>query len=892
VTDPAGRRHGVEEDVVLRKSVHIPILLYRWLALAIGTIGYLVGLIGVGEVDWLTLGVLGIAIFFALVFTILGLLRRPHRWPWPVPLVLDIVVSGVLLVLTGGAESPFLLFYLTPVLETALWASLQVSVGVTVGLGVLYPFLVALNAWGDWVAALFSARFLVSEGIFFLLALLVIMLLGPVLRWREREGQLAQYERLFSLSGTERPGVMAVITEEVMRALESDVALIFLRELAGDRLEVQIPDPYPMATLSRSTLRRIEWDQECLSRLTMTDSPALLVNNDFSRFPIPESMRNIFLRQPFLAAALVLEGDVIGLMLAGRRGGQTAFHEGDLSRVAELAARTAQVVGWTESLCDLRQRYAEMRALNQVVREINSPRRLEEVLQRIVENAREVLQVDRASVMLLDDSGQWLKVRAIDGIPFAKPISQGVPVGQGISGWVVQHNQPLIIAPGDIGRFRSEEEREVNQALCIPLRLDGHVIGVLNLSLLSSAGRVFTHEDVSLAQILADVAAVAIGKADLMEKVLKHTRALSQANRALAVERNKLKQTIRGIADGVVVIDPADCLILLNDAAVRLLDLGDEDAVGMDIAAYLREQGLDELAGLLQRLRQEGRSLTGPLVYRGPLQKEGQHVYEVQVNSIYAAGAKREPVYQGAVAVVRDVTVEVEEEESRSQFVSSMAQEIRTPMASIKGYLELLCSSEPGPLTQKQEEFLTRASYNVDRCVNTLDNFLDLSRIQEGGLSIYFEPMDVAELVQDVTNLVQSHAASRQLDLRVTPPPQMEAIVASYSGLRQVLLNLLDNAIRNTSIQGKVFLRVEDEGRRLKFAVQDTGVGIPEEMRDRVFQRGTHAESGRVAMGLYIAKQIVEGHRGTIWLESEVGKGTAVFFTLPKDPTRGDDSTG
>ncbi|MGC8873589.1 MAG: ATP-binding protein [Chloroflexia bacterium] len=862
---------------MLRGSIYQPIVWYRWLALVIGAVGYLVS--EGTEPQWGLLIALGVTVLYNLLLTALSSNRGSARWPWVATVAVDVVLGSALIFYSKGQTSPFLLYFVAPVLEVALRASLSVAVGVTVGLGLLYPVLCFASV-GWRLAGILNAAFLTSEGVIFLLAVLIVLLIGPVLRWREQEGALARYEHLFTVSGTQRPGVITAVTEEVMRALEADVVLVFLRDPASGELELQIPDPYPMATLSRAVLRRIEWDQAFLKRLLETQAPATWVDEDFP-YPVPPPLQDFFLRQPFLSAPLVLEGEIIGLLLAGRRRIREERRMDDLTQMAELAARVARVIGWTESLAALRRRYSETAALNQVLRDINSPRRLEEVLQRIVSSACEVFEVDRASVMLIDESGKWLRVRAAAGLPFRTPITEGVPVGRGVSGWVAQYGQPLVVQPDNISRFRSQEEREVRQALCVPLRADNQIIGVLNLSMMGSEGRHFGQEDIQLAQALADAAAVAIVKAELMEKVLTRTQELARVNRELSAEHRKLEWTLSRIAEGVVVLDRENRLVLANQAAVDLLGMQGKEILGADVEAYLKEQGLGDLHRLLQRCQQEAAQLVHPLVYRGPLRSGDSRVYEVTINPI-CVEEEGQQLCEGVVAMVRDVTLQVEEEQVRSSLIGMLAQDIRTPLTSIKGYLDLLRSGEAGPLTPQQTEFLTRAILNVEQCIHRVSNFLDLSRIQEGQFTLFFEPVNVVEIVQEAVGAVRKEVESRKQELRVTMPERIEPILASRTGLRQVLLNLLDNAVKHTSVQGRIFVRLEEEPDHLLFAVQDSGVGISAEMRDKVFQPGTTGEGGRVGLGLYISKQIVEAHGGRIWFESQPGRGSVFYVTIPK----------
>lgn len=857
------------------------ILWYRWLALLIGAAGFVAS---GRKVSAYPVIVLCSAILYTGVLTFLRLRQWSTPWLWMATAGVDVVMGGWLLAVTGGAESAFLPFFLVPIVHTAMWAPLTAAVILTVGLGVLYPILAFLASDEAWLTTLTSVRFLTGEGILFLLALLIVLLVGPVLRWRKLEGELANYESLFTMTRTEPDRVMSVITAEALRMLKVDIVLVFLYQQAEDRLELQFPDPFPMFTLSPVTLQRMEWDQDCLKELMASAGPATVVDQ-LCRISIPQSMRDFFLRQPFLSAPIVLEGKPIGLLLASRRELEGGFEREALSGMAELAGRIAQVVRWIQSLHRLQRRYTEVSALNQVLREINSPNRLESVLQRIVDSAAELLRVDRATVMLLDEGGETLRVRAVAGASFAHSISDTMPVGEGISGWVVRHGQSLVIAPEDISRFRSDEEREVRRALCTPLRVEKRSIGVLNLSVISDQSRAFAQEDVEMAQLLADTAAVAIVKADLMEKVLSRTQELGEANREMSVGRTRLAQTINCISDGVIVLDATDRVILLNDAARRLLDLGDKEVLGLEVGGFLKEQGLEGLQALLRRLHDEATTLTGPLIYRGPLRPEVERSYELQMTPV-CADQDDEAQCEGIVTILRDVTVEPEEEPVRSEFITTMAHELRTPLTSMRGYLELLRSGDAGTLTSIQEDYISRAQFNLDRCINLVSESLDLSRIREGHFSLYFSSVDVPQVVQEVAEAARVHAETKQLELRVTVSPEMAPIVASSSGLRQVLMNLLDNAIKHTPSHGQVSLRVEEEGNEVRFAVQDTGVGI-NGGEEQVFQPAEGEEGGRgVGLGLHISKQVVEAHNGRIWFESEPGRGTVFYFSLPKDPAQ------
>jgi two-component system phosphate regulon sensor histidine kinase PhoR len=241
---------------------------------------------------------------------------------------------------------------------------------------------------------------------------------------------------------------------------------------------------------------------------------------------------------------------------------------------------------------------------------------------------------------------------------------------------------------------------------------------------------------------------------------------------------------------------------------------------------------------------------------------------------------------QGAVAVMRDVTSLRHLEQMRQEFVSNVSHELRTPLTSIKGFVETLLN---GHLDDKQllERFLNIIKAETDRMIALINDLLDLSRIEGGKLRFNKAAVDMKKVFDDTVLLLQSKAEDKQITLQnnIYDPIIVEG---DEKLLRQVALNLVDNGVKYTPEGGRVWIEAEQGLDSVEFIVADTGVGIASEHLDRIFERfyrvdkGRARQTGGTGLGLAIVKHIIDRHKGTIAIESRVGKGTKIRITLKK----------
>jgi NtrC-family two-component system sensor histidine kinase KinB len=248
------------------------------------------------------------------------------------------------------------------------------------------------------------------------------------------------------------------------------------------------------------------------------------------------------------------------------------------------------------------------------------------------------------------------------------------------------------------------------------------------------------------------------------------------------------------------------------------------------------------------------------------------------------------PVYEdegkitGVTAILQDVTRLRRLDELKNNLVATVAHEFRTPLTSLRMAVHLLLDGVAGPLTEKQDDLLHAAREECERLQATVDELLDLARIQAGRMEIETKPVDVAELIESAVAPLEATATEKQIDLLSEPHLFREQVLADPERIQIVFYNLISNALRHTPARGIVRARAVPENGKIRFEISDTGDGIPKEYHTAIFERFFRipgAAAGAAGLGLSLCKEIVEAHGGQIGVESEPGHGSTFWFTLP-----------
>ncbi len=339
-------------------------------------------------------------------------------------------------------------------------------------------------------------------------------------------------------------------------------------------------------------------------------------------------------------------------------------------------------------------------------------------------------------------------------------------------------------------------------------------------------------------------------------------------------ERDQLAVLLEFGTEGLLQINAAGRIMHVNPAATRLLGLP-IDARGQSIATMIRNP---ELRALLMS------AASGAAVLPSELTIDDRQLFAI---------CRPLPAEGGAVAAIIDLTAIRRLEAVRRDFVANVSHELKTPLTSIRGYTETLMADDLPADMRKQ--FLEVVQKNTTRIQRIVDDLLDLSRLQSGGWSPEIQEVDAGELAADVWAGCAESARAKSINFDIATSSRRH-VAADPGGLRQVLSNLYDNAIRYTAPGGRIIVRVEDlaNGRRareehtdwVEIQVHDTGAGIPRESLPRIFERfyrvdpaRSRAEGG-TGLGLSIVKHLIERMDGEVTAESELGKGTTIRVRL------------
>jgi PAS domain S-box-containing protein len=439
----------------------------------------------------------------------------------------------------------------------------------------------------------------------------------------------------------------------------------------------------------------------------------------------------------------------------------------------------------------------------------------------------------------------------------------------------------LLLDAREPNPFDSDEvlqTRQLKSVLCLPLLRYGKLIGMVYLEnkLVSHA---FSPEKLSTLEILASQAAISI----------EHARLYAD----LSAEEEKLRAILEGMADGLMVCDNHGDITLINDAAIHIFGFPSRDAVTPSSRVQVVNQ-LDVRDAQGQRLSHEDLPLSRALRGETLIQDE-YHIRQAQSGRLKTLRVSASPLrrvggaIQGAVLVLRDVTELMELDLLKGEFLKSMAHELKTPLAVISGYFELFrILREKGDDQARLDTCVQRMEAGLQNLKSLVTALVDVSVFQVGKLKLNKTCFDVHALCLELISEAGTRSARHQLSMpRDKGLPLM--IHADRLRIRQVLNNLLDNAIKYSPAGGQVEILLEEEAREIVVKVKDQGIGIPRDRQNRVFEwfYRAHAESehdyGGMGVGLFMAEEIVQAHHGRIGFESELGSGSTFFFCLPKN---------
>lgn len=218
-------------------------------------------------------------------------------------------------------------------------------------------------------------------------------------------------------------------------------------------------------------------------------------------------------------------------------------------------------------------------------------------------------------------------------------------------------------------------------------------------------------------------------------------------------------------------------------------------------------------------------------------------------------------------------------------FIARMGHEIRTPINAIKGFGDILLAETVGPLNEKQSEYMKKMIINSEKLLDIINQILDWARLEAGQVNLRLEKINLYSLMLEVLSLFEIQAMNKKIHLEIKGDKNI-IIEGDMTKLRQVLINLVSNALKFTPEHGKITLGFNDNGDKIQVFVKDTGIGIPETKIKTIFEPFDQGPQLQIkdkgfGLGLWICKSIIQLHQGQIWIDSQINKGTTIFFEIP-----------
>ncbi|MCC7448063.1 MAG: response regulator [Anaerolineae bacterium] len=507
-----------------------------------------------------------------------------------------------------------------------------------------------------------------------------------------------------------------------------------------------------------------------------------------------------------------------------------------------------------EANLKLEKRIREMGTLVNVGKTVTAMLDIQQVLNHVVDTAVSLTGAEEGSLLLVDRSTGEMYIRAARNFDQRTVHTLRLKVNDSLAGQVVQTGQPIVLSGEDLIKINTAYL--VKSLIYIPLRIKDEVIGVLSVDNRYTARPTDDH-DVQVLSILADFAAIAIDNARLYAETIK--------------ERDTLDAILRDTEDHVIVVDAEDKVLFCNPTARRTFNVTMTDFIGKPLKDVIFNA---EVLALFSKQALTGRGRRSEITLEG-----GERVLNAQLTIIEGVGRS---------AVMQDISHLKQMDRAKSDFVATVSHDLRSPLTSILGYLELLHRS--GPLNEAQEKFMENIRGSVHSITALITELLELSRI-ESGYDVDLEMVDMEQVVRQSIDALSHQLDVKQHTLKANLAPNLPPVHGNLIRLRQLVNNLIGNAIKYTLPGGRVGVSLTQDEGWLILEVSDTGVGISIEDQPYVFDKFYRSERvvgdfEGTGLGLAIVKSIVEQHCGRIWLQSREGKGTTFTVVLPIEPPK------
>lgn len=420
-----------------------------------------------------------------------------------------------------------------------------------------------------------------------------------------------------------------------------------------------------------------------------------------------------------------------------------------------------------------------------------------------------------------------------------------------------------------------QEFKKIGIILLLPFFFEGKTLGLIALGGKESDD-IYNEEDQAVFRVVAPQIAASLKNALFYQDSLTYAENLN-------IEKDKISAILSNFIDPVIFIDGKNRLKIINQAAKKVFGFKKSD-LGKSITAVNYKNA--ELKSIITGDGPGDISLAdAPGGKKEIFIQEGsrQKYYKAQTAEVLSDNQES----LGTLKIFYDLTKEKELDRSKSEFISVAAHQLRTPLSSIKWIFDLFLRNEVGAVSDEQRHYLEMGHISNEKLIVTINELLNVSRIEELGLNLDLESCDIKPLLLEAIKGLEDIVKSKNIKLETRVSGNPPLIMADKSKLAMIFTNLLNNAANYTPDNGRISVSTGEKDGFVSIAIEDNGIGIPEEEKKKIFTKFFRASNAiRVkpdgsGLGLFIVKNIIELHHGRMELESEEGKGTRIIISLP-----------
>ncbi len=661
-------------------------------------------------------------------------------------------------------------------------------------------------------------------------------------------------------SSLDPTSVFEQVLEQLRRVIEYDSASVFL--VNDDHL--QPVAAFGFADIKEVLNHSLRIDEGGLGVEVFKAGKIMVVTDVHQESAWVErgSLQESGMIRGWIGAPLIVRDRVVGVLnVDSHRVGAYSLKDAEL--VSAFADQAATAVANAQLYGEIQRRVQSMTALTETARSVTASLDLDEVLQRITERTMDSLEVEAASLALIDEKTGELEFRVASGRGAEQIVGLRLVKGQGLAGWVVEHKEAVFVSDVQSdSRFHSKVDELIGYTTrvmaSVPIQVQDKTIGVIEA--INPRGDNLAPEQIELLRGIADLAGTAIVRAQLF----KETQAARQRYASLFEDS----------IDTILITDLAGEITDANNRAETTLGLPRTELLGLDIS-NLHVIDKEFLSTDLSEL-----SLGETISYDSQVTNEQGEFLPVEV---YVKRIDIEAV-SFLQWILRDVTERLELAKLRSDLTSMIFHDLRSPLGNIISSLEVLRESLVGD-DETIQAVLSIASRSSRRASRLVESLLDLDRLETDQAVLNKSETSIGALVAEAVEEVHPTAEAKGQQLRMELAPGLPMVLMDVDMVRRVLINLLENAIKFSRGGDLIQISVRQVEDYLQIAVKDSGVGISLRDRERIFEKftrlGGEERPKGLGLGLAFCRLAVEAHEGQIWVESEEGKGSTFTFTLP-----------